>query len=176
MWAGRLSLCSAPRCEHTRTHRFLQLLAPNEGLAVWNRCLSPLQTRAGALCSGTFPTDPTSGCWGPPAAAGPGTIALVPLRGDSLPLHKPLAGSESQFFQLRNGTKSLLLPRGASRLVPENCYSCPNALNKLQGEKRLKSRNGATEGTGTWLEMSFSGRPWLRASQTPPPSYKGNSS
>lgn len=129
------------RCEHTRTHRFLQLLAPNEGLAIWKRCLSPLQSRAGALFSGTFPPDPTSGCWGPPAAAGPGTIALVPLRGDSLPLHKPLPGCGSQFFQLRNGTKNLLLPRGASRLGAESCYSYPNALNRLQGEKRLKSRD-----------------------------------
>lgn len=58
-----------------------------------------------------------------------------------LALAQAAGGSESQFFQLRNGTKSLLLPRGASRLVPENCYSCPNALNRLQGEKRLKSRN-----------------------------------
>ena len=36
------------------------------------------------------------------------------LSGGSLALHKPLAGSESQFFRLQNGKKSLLLLQDTS--------------------------------------------------------------
>lgn len=53
----------------------------------------------------------------------------MPLSGDSLTLHKPRVGSESQFFRLQTGNKSFLLPQDGSHFLPENCYSYPNALN-----------------------------------------------
>lgn len=123
-----------------RTHQLLQLLAPNKDLAIRKPEFSPLQNQTQDLHSVSFPTR-AAGSFSSPLRAsfcqshGRGRITLMPLSGDSLTLHKPLARSESQFFRLQNGKKSLLLPQDVSHFLPENCYSYPNALNKTPGSK-----------------------------------------
>lgn len=145
------------RPERMKTHQSLRLLAPSKDLTVRKSKFSPFQSQTQALYSVSFLTPAAGSFSGPPRASfcrshGPGKVTLMPPSSNSFALHRPLAGCEARFFRLQNGKKSLLLPQDASRFLPENCYSYPNALNKII--KRLK---GSRE--RNWLKSRELGRP-----------------